>query len=231
MRVGNAVQFQMGPGQPRFRVVGIVREPFSPGVAYIPRKFFDVRHPGMANSLRLKLDGTPINQVKAELEANLRKEGLRPTSSTSKGDGRYAFDQHMLMIYIFLIVMSSVIALVGGLGLMTTMSLNVLERRREMGILRAIGATPAVVWLMIVTEGVFIGLVSWIVATLIAFPLSKGVSAVLFAAMMKTRLDSVIEMPGILIWLAISIALGAIASALPAWHASRSSVREALGYE
>lgn len=231
MKVGNAVKFQMGPGQPTFRVVGIVREPFSPAVAYIPRAFFDARHPGMANSLRLKLDGTPVNQVKANLEANLRKEGLRPTSSMSNGDGRYGFDQHMLMIYIFLIVMSAVVALVGGLGLMTTMSLNVMERRREMGILRAIGATPAIIWLMIVIEGVFIGLVSWIVATLIAVPLSKGVSAVLFMAMMKSRLDSVIEIPGILIWLAISIALGAIASFLPAWHASRSSVREALGYE
>ncbi|PYQ31921.1 MAG: hypothetical protein DMF56_02145 [Acidobacteria bacterium] len=224
-------RIQMGPGQPTFRVVGIVREPFSPAVAYIPRAFFDARHPGMANSLRLKLDGTPINQVKSDLEANLRKEGLRPIASMSNGDGRYGFDQHMLMIYIFLIVMSAVIALVGGLGLMTTMSLNVMERRREMGILRAIGATPAVVWLMIVIEGVFIGIVSWIVATVIAAPLSKGVSAVLFMAMMKTRLDSIIEIPGILIWLAISIALGAIASFLPAWHASRSSVREALGYE
>jgi putative ABC transport system permease protein len=232
MQLGKQVKIQMGPGQPTFRIVGIVREPFSPAVAYIPRAFFDARHPGMANSLRLKLDGaTPINQVKADLEANLRKEGLRPTSSMSNSDGRYGFDQHMLMIYIFLIVMSSVIALVGGLGLMTTMSLNVMERRREMGILRAIGATPAIIWLMIVMEGVFIGIMSWLLATLIAAPLSKAVSAMLFMAMMKSRLDSVIEIPGILIWLAISISLGAIASFLPAWHASRSSVREALGYE
>lgn len=234
MKVGNTVKIQMGPGQPTFRVVGVVREPFSPAVAYIPRAFFDTRHPGMANSLRLKLADNSrdsINRTKAELETNLRKEGLRPGASMSNGDGRYGFDQHMLMIYLFLIVMSAVVALVGGLGLMTTMSLNVMERRREMGILRAIGATPAVIWLMIVIEGVFIGIVSWIVAAIVAVPLSKGAAAVLFMAMMKSRLDSVIEVPGILIWLAISISLGAIASFLPAWHASRSSVREALGYE
>ena len=41
----------------------------------------------------------------------------------------------MVMIYIFLIVMSGILA-AGGLGLMTTMNLNVLERRREMGVLR-----------------------------------------------------------------------------------------------
>ena len=63
----------------------------------------------------------------------------------------------MLMIYVFLIVMSGVLAGVGGLGLMTTMSLNVLERRREMGVLRAIGATPAAVWAIVVAEGAVIG--------------------------------------------------------------------------
>ena len=63
----------------------------------------------------------------------------------------------MLMIYVFLIVMSVILGGVGGLGLMTTMSLNVLERRREMGVLRAIGASPRAVWLIVVAEGVVIG--------------------------------------------------------------------------
>jgi predicted lysophospholipase L1 biosynthesis ABC-type transport system permease subunit len=69
---------------------------------------------------------------------------------------------------VFLIVMSAVLALVGGLGLMTTMSLNVLERRREMGVLRAIGASPRMVWLIVVAEAVVVrpelgarGLVAW----------------------------------------------------------------------
>ena len=67
----------------------------------------------------------------------------------------------MAMIYWFLIVMSGILAGVGGLGLMTTMSLNVLERRREMGVLRAIGATPAMVWRLVVAEGAFVALLSW----------------------------------------------------------------------
>ena len=65
-----------------------------------------------------------------------------PLGSASKADSRFSVDQHMVMIYIFLIVMSGILAGVGGLGLMTTMNLNVLERRREMGVLRAIGASP-----------------------------------------------------------------------------------------
>ena len=77
------------------------------------------------------------------------------------------------MIYVFLIVMSAIIGGVGGLGLMTTMSLNVFERRREMGVMRALGATPRIVWLMIVAEGIVIGLLSWTIAALLAWPVSK----------------------------------------------------------
>ena len=85
----------------------------------------------------------------------------------------------MLMIYVFLIVMSAIIGGVGGLGLMTTMSLNVFERRREMGVMRALGATPRIVWLMVVAEGVVIGVLSWAIAGLLAWPISKAIGDVL----------------------------------------------------
>ena len=77
------------------------------------------------------------------------------------------------MIYVFLVVMSGVLAVVGGLGLMTSMSLNVLERRREMGVLRAIGATPRTVWLIVVAEAVATAILSWALAALVAWPFSR----------------------------------------------------------
>src|SRR4030095_6673136 len=110
------------------------------------------REPGMTNSVRLALahnDFDSIAIVKEALDRNLEQQGVRARVSASKAENRFGFDQHMLMIYIFLIVMSAIVGSVGALGLMTTMSLNVLERRREMGVLRAIGATPRVVWLMV----------------------------------------------------------------------------------
>lgn len=150
---------------------------------------------------------------------------------TGSADRRYGFDQHMLMIYVFLVVMSCILVGVGGLGLMTTMSLNVLERRREMGVLRAIGATPRAVWLIVVAEGGVISLLGWALATLAAWPVSKGVGDFLVTRMFKTPLAFVFEPSGVLVWLAVSLLLGAAASFLPAWHASRRPVREAIGYE
>lgn len=234
--VGNSINLRMGPAEKLWRIVGIAQEPFSPAVAYVPRRYFEEAggHVGMANSVRLTLDRTDrssINQVKTALEQNLEREGLRAQGSSSKGDGRYGFDQHMVMIYWFLIVMSCILAGVGGLGLMTTMSLNVLERRREMGVLRAIGATPRTVRMIFVTEGAVIGLLSWALAGLTAWPVSKALGDLILMLMFKTRLSFSFELRGLWIWLVVSLCLCAVASFLPAWRASRQSVREAIGYE
>ncbi|HQR35484.1 MAG TPA: FtsX-like permease family protein [Blastocatellia bacterium] len=236
LKVGDSVNLRMGPAEKVWRIVGIAQEPFSPSVAYVPRQYFEEAggHVGMTNSLRLVLEKTDrdsMNAVKATLDQTLDQEGIRALGSTSKGEGRFGFDQHMVMIYVFLIVMSCILAGVGGLGLMTTMSLNVLERRREMGVLRAIGATPRTVWLIVVAEGGVIGVLSWALAGLAAWPVSKALGDLILTLMFKTRLSFLFELRGLLIWLIVSLCLCVVASFWPAWRASRQSVREAIGYE
>jgi len=142
MRVGETVVLRIGSDEKPWRIVGLAREAFAPSqVGYIPLT-------GTVNSLRLALNNTDpdsISTLKEELDRNLEAGGIRARGSSTKSESRFAFDQHMLMIYVFLIVMSAIVGGVGGLGLMTTMSLNVLERRREMGVMRALGATPRIV--------------------------------------------------------------------------------------
>src|SRR4030095_301933 len=130
-------------------------------------------------------DWDAISVVRTDLDRNLEREGVRARSSASTPETRFAFDQHMLMIYVFLIVMSAIIGGVGGLGLMTTMSLNVFERRREMGVMRALGATPRIVWLIVVAEGIVIGLLSWTIAALLAWRISKGIGNLLVRALFR----------------------------------------------
>jgi putative ABC transport system permease protein len=233
MRVGDTVTVRIGTAETTLQVIGLAREAFSPSaVGYIPLSL--IQQAGMTNNLRLALNNTDpdaISVLKAELDRNLEAQGLRARSSVTTGETRFAFDQHMVMIYMFLIVMSAIVGGVGGLGLMTTMSLNVLERRREMGVMRALGATPRVVWLMILAEGVVIGLLSWTIAALLAWPVSKSVGDFLVRVMFRSGLDFTFEPLGLLIWMLVSIVLSAVASFLPAWRASRVTVREALAYE
>jgi putative ABC transport system permease protein len=234
MRVGETVVLRLMGTETTWHVVGIAREAFSPSVAYVPLNAVQQVYPGMVNSLRLSLvnsDTDAISNVKTELDRNLEQQGVRARGSSSTAESRFSFDQHMLMIYVFLIVMSAIIGGVGGLGLMTTMSLNVFERRREMGVMRALGATPRIVWLIVVAEGVVIGLLSWTIAALLAWPLSKAIGNLLVRVLFRSGLDFTFEPLGLLIWMLVSIGLSALASFLPAWRASRATVREALAYE
>jgi putative ABC transport system permease protein len=232
-RVGSRATLRVESAQASVRVVGIVRERISPPSAYVPAGFLGEisGHAGMANSIRLVLgrtDRASIDGVKTVLEGKLAQEHVRLLSSSSQADTRFGFDQHMVMIYIFLAVVSAIIAAIGGLGLMTSMSLNVLERRREMGVMRAIGASPGMIWLIVVTEGVLVGVWSWALAALLAWPLSKFLGDLAGSRVFTDGLDFRFEVEGLLIWLAVSIFIGITASFVPAWNASRTTVREAL---
>jgi putative ABC transport system permease protein len=100
-----------------------------------------------------------------------------------------------------------------------------------MGVLRAIGATPRIVWLMVIAEGLVIGVLSWAIAALLAWPLSKVIGNTLVGMLFHGGLDFTFEPLGLVIWLAVSISLSAVASFVPAWRASQATVREALAYE
>jgi ABC-type antimicrobial peptide transport system permease subunit len=150
-------------------------------------------------------------------------------------DARYAFDQHMLMIYVFLIVVATVLAGVGGLGLMTATSLNVLDRRRELGVLRAIGGTPATVSGIVVIEAMFVVVLAWVLGVMGAWPITAALGALMSSllSLVKMQGGMVVALSPVAVfgWLAIVVAGAAVASLAPAISASRRSVREAISYE
>jgi putative ABC transport system permease protein len=234
IRTGSTITLRFNRGLTAWHVVGIAREPFLPPTAYIPQAFVDQRYPTMRTTICLaleKTDAASMDAVKSALDNNLEQVGIRARGSRSKADFRFGRDQHLMIIYVFLVVISFIIAAVGGLGLATTMSLNVMERRREMGVLRAIGASPSVVMGMIMTEGVVIAVMSWILAALAAWPLSRVAGNFLTFLIFKSKLDSVFQLQGLWIWLAFSVLSAGAASLLPARSAAKLTVQEALRYE
>jgi putative ABC transport system permease protein len=141
----------------------------------------------------------------------------------------------LLLAFNFIIgavmIMAVLLAVVGGLGLMSTMSINVLERTREIGVMRAIGASNGAVLQIILSEGIFIGLISWFVGLLLALPVGRVISQALGQAIFRTELSYTFSVPGAALWLVLVIILASLASFLPAWNASRLTVREVLAYE
>jgi putative ABC transport system permease protein len=135
------------------------------------------------------------------------------------------------VIVVLLLIMAFLLAVIGGLGLMGTMSINVLERTREIGVMRAIGASNKSVRRIFIVEGIIIGMISWLVGAVLAFPVSKYLSDLIGAQFLSAPLNFTFSFTGAIIWLVLVIILATVASFLPAWNASRITVREVLAYE
>ncbi|HSR34916.1 MAG TPA: FtsX-like permease family protein, partial [Anaerolineae bacterium] len=131
----------------------------------------------------------------------------------------------------FLLVMAVLLAVVGGIGLMGSMSLNVLERTREIGVMRAIGASDGSVLTIVIVEGVLIGLLSWLLGAVVSGPLSRLLCDAVGVSIFQTPLSYKFSLEGVGLWLVVVIVLAAVASVWPARNASRVTVREVLAYE
>jgi putative ABC transport system permease protein len=131
----------------------------------------------------------------------------------------------------FLLIMSFLMALVGSIGLSGTMSLNVMERTQEIGVMRAIGGSNRAIIDIVLVEGVLIGLISWLLSCLVAPVISKSLADIMFQIIFDHNAALVFTPWGNLIWLALVLLLSAVASVIPALNASRLTIREVLAYE
>jgi putative ABC transport system permease protein len=168
---------------------------------------------GVVVEKTLKDRGYPVGEITA---------GKSLTATTADG---------LNILTFFLLIMASLIAVVGSIGLTGTMSLNVLERTREIGILRAIGASDRAVGEMVMVEGLLIGLMSWIFGTLVAFPISSLMSNAINLALFGAAAGFTFTPLGVLLWLAVVLVLSVLASLGPARNATRLTIREVLAYE
>jgi len=238
LRVGGDLVLKVGDRKRTFRVVGLVRTLLTrdePSV-YVNFASFGTLLGGgnQADWMMLvtqRHDGVFQSAVTAALNTYFESLGLRIRSAFPMAEHQAQVQAIFDVIVALLMVMAVLLALVGGLGLAGTMSINVLERTREIGVMRAIGAGNAAVQGIVVVEGVAIGVMSWVVAAVLSVPLSAGLSHALGMALLRTPLSYTFSFGGVLIWLGLVIVIAALASVLPAWNASRLPVRDVLAYE
>lgn len=167
----------------------------------------------------------------ARMEAALQKQGFGVVEVSAGASLVTDTAEPLNTLTTFLMIMAVLIAIVGSIGLMGTMSMNVLDRTREIGVMRAVGASDRVVMRLVMVEGVLIGMISWVLGTLLAIPISKLLSDTIHMAIFDARAEFAFTAAGPLYWLALVLALSLLASALPARSAARMTIREALAYE
>ena len=135
------------------------------------------------------------------------------------------------MLVVFLLIMALLTAFVGSIGLTGTMGMNVLERTREIGVMRAIGAVDLKIIQSVLVEGLVIGMISWCLAWLLSYPISYLLLMIISQAMFSAPVPLAFTLDGVAIWMVVVLVLSALASILPARNAARLTIREVLAYE
>jgi putative ABC transport system permease protein len=205
-------------------------------VVYAPYEPFSVAvgMAGEANRIVLVTEqrGTAAQTQVANLaDDSLRASGLPVAHIVTEADLRVGTEGAFDILVILLLVVGGLLVIVGSLGLMGAMSLNVIERTREIGVMRAIGASNGALARIVIIEGLVVGLLSWLLGGLLAIPLSWGLSYAIGVAFVQAPLAYAFSAIGLLMWLVLVVVLSVLASVLPARGAWRLSVREVLAYE
>ena len=219
------------------RLVGIIRE-FDVAKIYVDKSHYDVlvNPEHLINSLMFVASNKNYDQLvilKTDIEQAIASTDLDILYIMSKTERAKIIYDHLNIILTLFTLLSSLVLVVGALGMASATGINVMERTREIGVLRAIGATPKMIYSLFVTEGMLISAISIISGLLLAWPLSSVASRFFGNLILgaNTSLDYAFSYHGLIITIIVILVFGWLASRIPARKAIIVSTREALAYE
>jgi putative ABC transport system permease protein len=165
------------------------------------------------------------------LDHFFREQGFKVRQAQSGLASLDTASESLDTLVVFLLIMAILTAIVGAMGLTGTMGMNVLERTREIGIMRAIGADDRAVMRTVIGEGFVIGSISFGLAIILSIPFTYLLATIVSLAVFETPIDVIFTFTGYGIWFALILVLSVVASILPARNAARLTIREVLAYE
>ena len=228
-RVGDWITLRSADGHLRAQVVGIAREVMTGASVYTTAAAFAATASHDAtrvDSLRIAYaDGAARDP--AVVRETLARAGMPAAAVIDNADVGESQWEHLGILLFVLRAVAAVMAAVGLAGLAAAASAAVIDRRRELGVLAAIGAPPALILRSVVYEGLFAAMLSLAVA----LPLSLAAAAViapLLGNLAGAPLPLRLSASGSLLWSALLLPAAALACLLPARAAARLSVVEAL---
>lgn len=125
--------------------------------------------------------------------------------------------------------MAAIAALVGVLGLFSTLTTSVVERRREIRILRSLGATGRRVAAVFWCEGMTLACLAWALAVVLGIPAAYAFVALISAVLIDVPFAFDPATPAAM--LAFALALASLGSVIPACTAARLPAVDTLRYE
>ena len=239
--LGDWVTFDHGSqGESKWLVVGLLFDPVISNSAHVPREAMlrETKSVNKTSTVWIQTDRTDA-AGEAAMAAGLRayydshELPVNPRSPFGEDTSNQLTERVLNsfgIIIKMLAAMAVIIALVGSIALSGVLSLSVRERTREIGVMRAIGASSRSIARLFIGEGLILGLLSWLIALPLSLPagylMTQAISSVFGVEIIFHYTPM-----GAVYWLAIITGLAIAASWLPAYGATRVSVRESLAYQ
>jgi putative ABC transport system permease protein len=220
----------------RWLVVGLVFEPLDQKSALMPRETLlkEIGQVGRGKAIKVQTywddaaGGLNTAEALRALYTAKGYEVLASNTDTTHQVTEQRVEQMSILIRL-LSGMAIMTAVVGAVALSGTLSINVMERTREIGVMRAIGASAGAVAGQFIGEGLILGWLSWLIAIPLSIPVGLLVIKLL-SGLMNIELIYQFSAVGVVYWFAIITILAAVASWFPANKAAQTSVRESLMY-
>ena len=236
LRVGDTITIKMNGRNVDWIIVGVVKEVGSYAKTYVNRGYYQeiFSQEGFVRAVNIvtaEHDTETQNTVSLLVEKALQDTGIDIMLSNSFSDTREIFNNHLAIIAGFLVAASVLVIIIGVMGLVSAMSMNVMERIREIGIMRSCGAGSKDVLHIVIFEGVFMGVISWIFSTALSIPLSFTLGNMFGGIFLQTPLDNVLRPPGYMLWLIIVTVITAIVGFGVTLKVLEMPVNEILSYE
>jgi putative ABC transport system permease protein len=239
LRAGDRLNIKIPGNQEEYwEVVGVFRfvDMLGDPLAYTNFDIISekVKLPGMATSFRIITEShkdTDQENIAKQLDNFLVERDFQVQSVETGTSRQESASSGINILIVFLLIMALLIAVVGSMGLTGTMSINVLERTREIGVMRTIGAVDSMIMQSVIIEGLVIGIITWILAIGLSFPISEALLDIIGETMTGSIVLLKFNPYGVLFWLGIVIILSILSSILPAQNAARLTINEVLAYE
>ncbi|MDX1522002.1 MAG: FtsX-like permease family protein, partial [Anaerolineae bacterium] len=237
--LGETVTLDLGDlGDDEWRIVGLYRVlsiGTDPDFIYAPQETIFAVTPkyneGRELLVRTKSQQPPQSEsVTTSLKEIFEARNWEINDTQTIHEVRDFYDNFFAQYIPMLMALAVIVALVGGIGLMGALSISVVERTKEIGVMRAIGANTPIIMGMFVLEGVLQGVISWIVAVPLSYLLGYPLATMMGRSLFEMSLDYQYNFTAVLIWLAAVIGISVLASIMPARNATAISVQESLSY-
>lgn len=218
-----------------FTVIGFAREIGGGAIGYVTRNDFSSNY--QKEGIRVinidtgLSDIEKINQVRNQLEEELAEKQIDVLTSQTELESQEKLNNHLVLITSTLVGMSVLASIVGVMGLYSTISINITERTREIGVLRSIGCKNHQMIKIYSGEASILGIISFTIGLLLSIPLTFVLGDVFGSIFLKTGLNTAFSWSSAGLCICGILLICILVNAILISHQYQLEIREAITYE